>query len=384
LGDVDQIAPFLRPAIRLDERQAAHAQKMEALGQITGGIAHELNNMLLAINLNLEALTEEVPASQTTQPLFDGAQQSIDQAKALILQLLAFSRRQPLDAGDFDLNRAVLETRLLLRLVLPANIEVETRLCPGAAFVFADRYKFEMALINVALNAGDAMPRGGKLTIETARTDDEKGGLTPGLRLTGNGYVSIAVSDTGVGMAREVAERAFEPFFTTKANLGHSGLGLSQVYGYVEQSAGQVELDSGAEGTTVRILLPNHRARAPASPRAGPLGRGRGETILMVEDAPLVRLAVARMLDELGYQVLVAAGAEAALAFIESDSRIDLLFTDIMLPGALAGDELAIVARRLRRLAADAVRFQLLSKPYTKTELAARLRAVLDAALPGG
>jgi CheY-like chemotaxis protein len=239
-----------------------------------------------------------------------------------------------------NLNRAVLETRLLLRLVLPANIEIETRLCQEAGFVFADRNKFEMALINIALNAGDAMPRGGKLTIETARVSGEKGGIPAYHRLLGDSYAMIAVSDTGIGMTREVAEHAFEPFFTTKADLGRSGLGLSQVYGYVKQSAGHVELDRGGPGTTVRVLLPNRRPPIPASPRAAPPRRAQGETILMVEDAPLVRLVVARMLDELGYRVLVCAGAETALTYLESDCRIDLLFTDIMLPGALAGDEL--------------------------------------------
>jgi CheY-like chemotaxis protein len=380
LGDVNSVVPFPRTGGRRAAEPVGHVQKMEALGQITGGIAHELNNMLLAISLNLEALHEELPAVSATQPMFDGAQQSIDQAKDLIVQLLAFSRRQPLEAGDFDVNRAVRETRLLLRLVLPANIEIETRLSPQVVSVFADRAEFEIALVNLALNAGDAMPQGGRLTITTARS---------------GGNAAISVSDTGLGIPPEIAARAFEPFFTTKAAQGRSGLGLSQVYGYAKQSGGFVELDSGPSGTTVRLLLPGTSATlAPASPpipRAGP-----GEAVLMVEDAPLVRQAVARMLGDLGYEVLVAGDAEEALIFIESARRIDILFTDVMLPGSLAGDELATVARRLRpglrvlytsgyselrleALANDNGGFELLSKPYTKIELARRLHGVLDA-----
>jgi len=171
VSEVDRVVPFLAAAGRRKNDKLGQAQNMEALGQITGGIAHELNNMLLAINLNLEALSQEVLPTEATQPLFDGAQAAIEQATNIILQLLAYSRRQPLDAADFDVNRAVVETRTLLRLVLPANIAIETDLSPHAAWVFADRSQFEMALLNLALNAGDAMPRGGTLTIETARID---------------------------------------------------------------------------------------------------------------------------------------------------------------------------------------------------------------------
>ncbi len=205
MSDVNGIVPFLEAAGRRRDDRLGGAQKMEALGQITGGIAHELNNMLLAINLNIEALTEEVGPTPTTQPLFDGAQAAIEQATNVIQQLLAYSRRQPLHAANFDVNRAVLETRTLLRLVLPANVAVETRLNRQVGPVFADRSQFEMALLNLALNAGDAMPSGGTLTIETARiaAGDDSGadrhGLTPG------DYALIAVRDTGAGMppARE-------------------------------------------------------------------------------------------------------------------------------------------------------------------------------------
>jgi CheY-like chemotaxis protein len=348
---------------------------------------------LLAINLNLEALTEEVAPTATTQPLFDGAQAAIEQATNVIQQLLAYSRRQPLHAADFDVNRAVLETRTLLRLVLPANIAVETRLNRQVGPVFADRSQFEMALLNLALNAGDAMPPGGTLTIETARIaagdDDAPHGLAPG------DYALIAVRDTGAGMAAAVAARAFEPFYTTKADAGRSGLGLSQVYGYARQSGGRAEIDSGTGGTTIRLLLPCSAEAAPARDPAAAPADGAGETILVVEDTPLVRNAVTRMLGDLGYRVIVTADAEQALNVIESDASIDLLFTDIRLPGALDGDELGVVARRFRPclrvlctsgysqvraedLGDCGYRFGFIAKPYSKADLARQMRAVLQ------
>jgi nitrogen-specific signal transduction histidine kinase len=396
VDEVDRVVPFLAAAGRRKNDKLGHAQKMEALGQITGGIAHELNNMMLAINLNLEALAEEVPATETTQPLFDGAQAAIEQATNVILQLLAYSRRQPLDAADFDVNRAIVETRSLLRLILPANIAVETDLSPHAAWVFADRSQFEMTLLNLALNASDAMPRGGTLTIETARIDagDGKAATQPGL--APRDYALIAVRDTGTGMAPEVSARAFEPFFTTKSDAGRSGLGLSQVYGYAKQSGGYAEIASQRSGgTAVQLLLPCSHAAKPVRHRVAPLSGGSGETILMVEDAPIVRRAVARMLGDLGYRVLVAADAEEALKVIEGDVEIDLLSTDVMLTGALDGDELGAVARQLRPgmpvLCTSGYsevrvkdhgnrerRFGFIAKPYTKAELARQLRAVFD------
>jgi nitrogen-specific signal transduction histidine kinase/ActR/RegA family two-component response regulator len=394
VGEVDKIVPFLETAGRRRDDGLGGTQKMEALGQITGGIAHELNNMLLAINLNLEALTEEVPASETTQPLFDGAQAAIEQATNVILQLLAYSRRQPLRAAEFDVNRAVLETRTLLRLVLPANVAIETCLGRQSAQVFADRSQFEMALLNLALNAGDAMPRGGTLTIETTRVaaDVDDAAIRPGL--APRDYAAIAVRDTGTGMDPAVSARAFEPFFTTNAGAGRSGLGLSQVYGYAKQSGGHAEIDSGTGGTTVRLLLPCSAAAAPASTLVATPEGGSGETILVVEDTPLVRRAVTRMLGDLGYRVIASADAEAALNVIESKARIDLLFTDIMLPGALDGDELGIVARRLRpgirvlctsgysEVRAEDLgrghRFGFIAKPYSKAELARQLQVELN------
>ena len=395
MGEIDRVVPFLAEAGRRKNDKLGHAQKMEALAQITGGIAHELNNMLLAINLNLEALAGEVPATAATQPLFDGAQAAIEQATNVILQLLAYSRRQPLDAADFDVNRAIIETRALLRLVLPANIAIEVDLSPEAGLVFADRSQFEMALLNLALNASDAMPRGGRLTIETERIDASDSDASIQSGRAPCDYALISVRDTGTGMAPEVSARAFEPFFTTKSDLGRSGLGLSQVYGYAKQSGGSVEISGEPVGSSIRLLLPTSRAAQLVRRETSPPCVACGQTILMVEDAAIVCRAVARMLSDLGYRVLTAADAEEALKIIEGDGRIDLLFTDVMLPGALDGGELGAVARQLRpgipvlctsgysqvraeELGARGHRFGFIAKPYSKADLARQLHSMLD------
>jgi CheY-like chemotaxis protein len=233
------------------------------------------------------------------------------------------------------------------------------------------------------------MPHGGTLTIETGQIGaDETTAGAPGE------FALITVRDTGAGMAPSISARAFEPFFTTRSDQGRSGLGLSQVYGYARQSGGYAEIDSDTGGTSVRLFLPRDRTE-PAGRRVVPPSRAGGETILMVEDAPLVRRAVARMLSDLGYSVLAATDAEEALQFIESEAAIDLLFTDIMLPGALDGDELAVVAQRLRpglrvlctsgyseihaEDRAERERFGYIAKPYSKAELALQLRSALAA-----
>jgi len=394
LSDLHQFTPFRAPSTAIPgvsdtlglafEEQFRGTRKMETIRQVTGGIAHEFNNLLLAINLNLEALADEIPASNATLSLFDGAHQAIEQARDLIRQLLAFSKRQPLNPANFDLNHAVVEACTLMRLVLPPSIEVKSALARDAGLAFADRGQLEVALLNLALNAADAMPQGGRVTVGSART-----------RPSGSGAV-VTVTDTGFGMAPDIVERAFEPFSTTKAELGRSGLGLSQVYGFAKQSGGHAEIDGGPGGTTVRLLLPGGRAAAPPRPAMrAPRKAARGETILLVEDTALVRHAVGRMLEDLGYKVIAASGAEEALAFIENVSRIDLLFTDVTLPGGAGGEELAAAARRLRPalrvlytsgyteiriddLVAGDPSSALIAKPYSKSELARELRTLLD------
>lgn len=407
MNDADAIALALaarptsseRPEPRADPRfedRLRHAQKMDALGQITGGIAHDFNNLLLAINLNLESLAEEVPHGATTAPLFEGARQAIEQAHSLIGHLLAFAQRQPLSPTPVDINESVRHVQLMLRRAMPAGVEVNTRLGRNAGLVFADRNQFETALLNLALNARDAMPTGGRVTIGTVEItlDAAYAALHPG---TAPGrYVLVAVADTGTGMPSDIAERAFEPFFTTKTGGGHSGLGLSQVYGYAAQSGGHAQLDSEpGRGTTVQLFLPRFADATPAATRDATAGGARGETVLLVEDAPLVRNAIAKMLADLDYRPIAAAGADEALALLEGGGRVDLLFTDMVLPGGLGGAELAVEARRLRPGLAvlftsgcdDACRLDrrdaerrsgFIAKPFAKPQLATQLRALLD------
>jgi nitrogen-specific signal transduction histidine kinase/CheY-like chemotaxis protein len=397
-SDVIALALAARPPNpgKLESRQGPrvedrlrHAQKMDALGQVTGGIAHDFNNLLLAINFNLESLAEEVPRTGTTEPLFEGARSAIDQAHSLIGHLLAFARRQPLKPTSVDINGSVRQTQLMIRRAIPVGIEIEARLARNAGLVLADRNQFETALLNLALNARDAMPVGGRLTIGTfdITLDDAYAALHPGE--PAGRYVMVAVSDTGSGMRPDIAERAFEPFFTTKPGAEHSGLGLSQVYGYAKQSGGHARIDSEpGRGTTVQLFLPRFGDVAPAEHHSPTPNRGRGETILVVEDAPLVRNAVAKMLADLGYRPVLAAGADEALALLESGGPIDLLFADLVLPGGLGGEELALLAQRLRpglavvftsgyveRSPADAA---FIEKPFTKTQLAEKLRRVLQ------
>ena len=376
-----------RPSPRFEDR-LRHAQKMDALGQITGGIAHDFNNLLLAINFNLESLAEEVPRTAMTEPLFEGARAAVEQAHSLIGHLLSFARRQPLRPTSVDINECVRQTQLMLRRAMPAGIEIETRLSDKAGLVLADRNQFETALLNLALNARDAMRDGGRLTIGTmdVTLDDSYAALHPGA--PPGRYALVAVSDTGSGMAQAVAEQAFEPFFTTKTGAEHSGLGLAQVYGYVKQSGGHARIASEpGRGTTVQLFLPRFGDALPARPHRDGATRGRGETVLVVEDAPLVRNAVAKMLADLGYRPVMASGAEDALALIESGGPLDLLLADMVLPGGLSGEELAVAASHVRpglpvlymsgyaEIAPPNGAF--IAKPFTKAQLAEQLRAVL-------
>jgi CheY-like chemotaxis protein len=385
--------PEPRPGPRLEDR-LRHAQKMDALGQITGGIAHDFNNLLLAINFNLESLAEEVQTSATTEPLFEGARQAIGQAHSLIGHLLAFARRQPLSPTSLDINESVLGTKLMLRRAMSAGIEIKTKLGRNVGLVLADRNQFETALLNLSLNARDAMPNGGELTIGTAdiTLDDAYAAQHPGA-VPGR-YVLVAISDTGVGMPPDIAERAFEPLFTTKAGAEHSGLGLSQVYGYAKQSGGHARIDSEpGHGTTVQLFLPRFGDITPTEQTAALPNPARGEIVLLVDDAPLVRNAVAKMLADLGYRPIATASADEALAVIESRGRIDLLLTDMMLPGGLGGEELSALARQLRPelsiiqmsghaglvdAARECGQSEFIAKPFTKMQLATRLRSVLD------
>jgi len=396
LRDLTQRRAEERARAKLEE-QLRQSQKMEAIGQLTGGIAHDFNNLLLAISLNIEALDEDFADRPAAKPLIEGAMFATGQARTLIGQLLAFGRRQTLDVTAFDVNAVVIEMVAMLRRTVEANIAIETALPAGMRPVLADRQQLETALLNLVLNARDAMAGGGRLVIETSNVvlDSEFAVQNPGTN-PGN-YVIVSVSDTGAGMSPEGVARAFEPFYTTKQTGEGTGLGLSQVYGYIKQSGGHAKIYSElGHGTTVKLYLPCSMQQPAPTEKTADMRKnpGNGETILMVEDTALVRNAVKRMLTTLGYQVIDVTTGEEAIAVLQSEAAIDLLFTDMILPGGMGGSELALAAQRLRPgirilltsgytqtravpTASDgSTSLPLISKPYTKAELAERLTQI--------
>ena len=376
------------------------AQKMEAVGQLTGGIAHDFNNMLAVVNSALELLGRRFASGDDKAMHYIGmAKGGVRRAAQLTQGLLAFSRQQALKPGALQVNRLVGSMTDLLTHAIGGNIRLEARLDRALWLTWADANQLENAILNLAVNARDAMPNGGQLAIETANVDVDAGlaagqpGLAPG------DYVMVAVRDTGAGMPPEVAAKAFEPFFTTKEVGRGTGLGLSQVYGFARQSGGFVRIDTApGEGATVRIYLPRHAADAeqapPPAPAAAP-GRVAGETVLVVEDEDAVRTLSVDMLSELGYRVRAAGSAHAALRELDAHPDIALLFTDVIMPGT-NGRELADEASKrrpgLKILFATGysrnalVRgevlepgVELIGKPFTLAELELRVRAVLDA-----
>ncbi len=343
-------------ALERAREQLAQAQKMEGIGQLTGGVAHDFNNLLTVIIGNLEAMQRTLQSAPVdTDRLVrsvDNAMRGAQRAASLTQRLLAFSRRQPLDPKPVDAGRLVTGMSELLRRTLGEQVAIETVLAGGLWRVLADPNQLEISILNLAVNARDAMPQGGKLTIETANAYlDEIYAATQSEVVPGQ-YAVISISDTGSGMTKEVQERAFEPFYTTK-DVGHgTGLGLSQVYGFVKQSGGHVKIYSElGTGTTVKLYLPRlHSEEDVALPEPAPVApRSVGaDTILVVEDDEDVRANTTGILRELGYTVLEAPAAAAALQLVESRPEIRLLFTDIGLPGGMNGRQLADAARTLR------------------------------------
>jgi signal transduction histidine kinase len=343
---------------QIDEREKAEAalrqaQKMEAIGHLTGGVAHDFNNLLQIILSSLSMLRRRAARwnlSPEVIPDFhafvDSATEGTNRAAALTRQLLAFARRQPLEPTKINVNKLVAGMSELLRRTLGEAIAVETVQAGGLWSIFADANQLESALVNLAVNARDAMPGGGKLTIETANAYLDEAYVRSLEDVSVGQYVLIAVTDTGSGMTKEVLASAFEPFFTTK-DVGHgTGLGLSQVYGFVKQSGGHIKIYSelGA-GTTVKLYLP--RLISPDAEVDGDLVEQalpkavQSEVILVVEDEEAVRAFTVEMLRELGYAVLEAANGQAALRLIDSNPAIQLLFTDVGLPGGINGRQLA-------------------------------------------
>jgi PAS domain S-box-containing protein len=387
-------------ARKLTEQQLQQAQKMETVGQLSGGIAHDFNNLLTVIIGNAEHLSEQLKARPDLRPFADDICESGERGAELTQRLLAFSRRQLLQPKAIDC-RELLESMLkLLKRTLRENIEIKTAFGPGTIEAFADRAQLESAVLNLALNAQDAMPSGGHLTLSTelAAIDEDYRALHP--EVASGAYTLISVTDDGEGMTPEVIEHAFEPFFSTKEVGKGSGLGLSMVYGFAKQSDGHVSIYSEQGlGTTVRIYLP--RAGGGQSPtdvldseEAAPRGH---ETILIAEDDPFVRSSVILRVEALGYRVVAAVNGQEALQRLRADPGIGMLFTDIVMPGGMSGWELADQARRVRpglpvlftsgyaletlveqgRAQAQAV---VLTKPYRKAELAQRLRDAFAAA----
>ena len=385
-------------ALAAAEEALRQSQKMEAVGQLTGGIAHDFNNMLAVVMGSLDLLRRRLGDDPRAHHHLDGAVEGATRAALLTQRLLAFARQQPLSPQPLDANRLVANMSELLRHSIGADIRLQTTLAGGLWHTLADPNQLENVLLNLAVNARDAMPDGGCLTIETGNAPwppARAGGNAP----DGGDHVLIAVSDTGSGMPPEVLGRAFDPFFTTKEVGKGTGLGLSQVYGFVRQSGGHVKLFSEpGQGTTVKIYLPRLRDEtsiatdAASHPSAAPAGRQ--ELILVVEDEPAVRRFSTDALQELGYRVLEADGAATALQLLDGHPDIALLFTDVVMPD-INGRKLADEARRRRPglpvlfttgYSRDAVIHQslanhdvaLLGKPFTVDELAAKVRRMLD------
>ncbi len=378
------------------EEALHHVQKLDALGKLTGGIAHDFNNLLTIILGYIQLMGRELEDGKLLN-FATHVEAAAQRGAALTKRLLAFGRRQALEPKIIDLNELVLGLTDMLARTIGTDIEIKTATLPGLHETLADPAEVENVILNLVINARDAMPEGGTLFIETAnvRLDEDDaalhGEVTPG------DYVMVAVTDTGVGMPADVAGRAFDPFFTTKDMASGSGLGLSMVYGFCRQSGGHAVIESAVgAGTTIRIYLPDAAGDGSGRGAAGD-GAWPQKTVLVVEDDPAMRGFAVTTLIGLGYQVLEAADAEVAASVLESNGKIDLLFTDIMLPDGADGRELAASATArhpaIRVLYAtgraaeensgqrpkpDGVR--LLYKPYRGTDLATNIGQLLEGA----
>jgi signal transduction histidine kinase/CheY-like chemotaxis protein len=336
------------------EETLRQAQKMEAVGQLTGGLAHDFNNILAGISGSLELMQTRLAQGRVSEldRYLNGAQGALKRAAGLTQRLLAFSRRQTLDPKPTDLNRLVAGMQDLIGRSVGPAVQVETAGAGGLWTTYVDQSQLESALLNLCINARDAMPDGGKLTIETGNRwlDDRAArerGLSPGQ------YVSLCVSDTGTGMPQDVIDRAFDPFYTTKPIGQGTGLGLSMVYGFAGQSNGAARIYSEVgKGTMVCLCLPRHRGEALTAedvPEAVELPMSTAnETILVVDDEPLVRMVAVEILEELGYRVLEAEDGPAALKVLRTSGQIDLLVTDVGLPNGMNGRQVADAARAER------------------------------------
>ncbi len=383
------------------EAQLRRAQRMEAVGQLTGGVAHDFNNLLQVIGANLEMIGPALANDPTAHKRLRNAIHGADRAAQLTRQMLAFARRQPLEPKVVNLGRLVGDMAEMMRRTIGEAVEVETVIAGGLWNTIADPAQVESAVLNLAINARDAMPGGGKLTIELANTSLDDVYALREQDIVAGQYVMLAVSDTGEGMAAETVARVFEPFFTTKIDGKGTGLGLSMVYGFVKQSNGHVQIYSEpGSGTTVKIYLPRSRKAEQAAVEAPTVGsNGQDQVILVVEDEEAVRAAAVAMLEEMGYRCLPASSAQAALEIVQGGEHIDLLFTDVVMPGALKTRDFVTQAEALRPglpvlytsgYTENAIvhhgrldeGVSLLSKPYSRNDLARKVAALICATRP--
>jgi PAS domain S-box-containing protein len=376
------------------------AQKMEAIGQLTGGIAHDFNNLLTVIMGNIETMQRRLPPDHEFHRLIAAALKGAFRGAELTQRLLVFARRQPLAPQVVSPNKLVTGMSDLLRRALGEAVAIETVLAGGLWNIFADANQLENALINLAVNARDAMPDGGKLTIETANCYLDDAYCSMHADISPGQYVGLFVTDAGSGMPEDVVEKAFEPFFTTKGMGQGTGLGLSQVYGFVKQSGGHVKIYSEVgQGTCVKLYLPRHHGdgallELSSEPFIPPRAR-HGETVLVVEDDPDVRTYTVEMVSDLGYQVVSAPDGPTALQLLQARPELRLLFTDVGLPGGMNGRQLADEA--VRRQPGIKVLFttgyarnaivhhgrldpgvEVIFKPFTYSDLAAKIRKAFD------
>lgn len=386
------------------EDRLRRSQRLEAVGQLTGGIAHDFNNLLSVVIGNLDLLSAQPELDKKAQDYIDSALQASLRGAELTHQLLAFARRQPLVAQCFDLNARISGTIELLRRTLGGNIEIITMFSDNLHPAIADPSQFEAALVNLALNARDAMLSGGRLTIETENVSLDEDYCRANAEVVPGDYVMASVSDTGTGMTQAILSRVFEPFFTTKPVGKGTGMGLSMVYGFARQSHGHIKIYSELDhGTTVRLYLPRAPETAIATAPAiatQPVPSG-GECILVVEDNVEVRKVVIAQLKQLGYQTLEAENGQMALNILKHTDTIDLVFSDMVMPGGISGAKLAMLAKGLRPnikllltsgFAKGVVQngegfppaVEFLNKPYRRADLAAKLRGLLDTPVPSG
>jgi len=384
-------------AFKQTERELRQAQKMDAVGKLTGGVAHDFNNILTVITGGVEILADGVADRPALKDVAIMVDQAVNRGRELTNQLLSFARQQPLRPRSVDVNALVLDIAKLLRSTLGAQIEIEAEPAADLLPALADPSQLGSALINLAINARDAMPQGGKLLLDTGMVELDQAYADQHNEVAAGRYVMLAVSDTGTGIPATLRDRVFEPFFTTKDVGEGTGLGLSMVYGFVKQSGGHIEVYSEeGHGTTIRLYLPC--ASGPeleTDDHATPLVQGGHESLLVVEDDLLVRSYVLTHLAALGYTAHPAATAAEALALVYDGLRFDLLFTDVMLPGGMNGKQLADELRKYRpdlkvlftsgytdnalvRHGRLDVGARLLEKPYRRAELARMLRQALD------